>query len=173
MVTCNSRQLVVAAAGNLEASQRRGDICWATFRSASFPPGRPWWGPDHQGHTGPVTQASSSPCCRRARSIFCGGLEDFSIDVGLTYLDNEPIEGMRSEAIYMERYCLLVRADHDLAEQGVRDLGGGLQAAALPAHAEHAEPAHHRPCFPQRPTPQPTPRLETNSVIKICTRMCT
>jgi DNA-binding transcriptional LysR family regulator len=27
-------------------------------------------------------------------------LEDFSIDVGLTYLDNEPIEGMRSEAIY-------------------------------------------------------------------------
>src|SRR6185295_10219542 len=37
-------------------------------------------------------------------------LEDFSIDVGLTYLDNEPIEGMRSEAVYMERYCLLVRA---------------------------------------------------------------
>ena len=25
-------------------------------------------------------------------------LEDFSIDVGLTYLDNEPIEGMRAEA---------------------------------------------------------------------------
>jgi len=36
-------------------------------------------------------------------------LEDFAIDVGLTYLDNEPIEGMRSEAVYMERYCLLVR----------------------------------------------------------------
>src|SRR5215510_8714990 len=43
-------------------------------------------------------------------------LEDFSIDVGLTYLDNEPIEGMRSEAIYMERYCLLVRADHEVAD---------------------------------------------------------
>ncbi|HEX6001895.1 MAG TPA: LysR substrate-binding domain-containing protein [Hyphomicrobiaceae bacterium] len=42
-------------------------------------------------------------------------LEDFSIDVGLSYLDNEPIEGMRAEAIYMERYCLLVRADHALA----------------------------------------------------------
>jgi len=27
-------------------------------------------------------------------------LEDFSIDIGLTSLDNEPIEGMRSEAIY-------------------------------------------------------------------------
>jgi DNA-binding transcriptional LysR family regulator len=44
-------------------------------------------------------------------------LEDFSIDVGLTYLDNEPIEGMRAEAIYMERYCLLVRADHALADK--------------------------------------------------------
>ena len=42
-------------------------------------------------------------------------LEDFTIDVGLTYLDNEPIEGMRSETIYMERYCLLVRSDHPLA----------------------------------------------------------
>jgi DNA-binding transcriptional LysR family regulator len=42
-------------------------------------------------------------------------LEEFSIDVGLTYLDNEPIEGMRSEAIYRERYCLLVRSDHSLA----------------------------------------------------------
>ena len=28
-------------------------------------------------------------------------LEDFAIDVGLTYLDNEPIEGMRSESVYM------------------------------------------------------------------------
>ena len=44
-------------------------------------------------------------------------LEDFSIDVGLTYLDNEPIEGMRSEAIYMERYCLLVRGDHELVNE--------------------------------------------------------
>ena len=42
-------------------------------------------------------------------------LEEFTIDVGFTYLDNEPVEGMRAEPIYMERYCLLVRADHHLA----------------------------------------------------------
>ena len=42
-------------------------------------------------------------------------LEEFSIDMGVTYLDNEPVEGMRAEPIYMERYCLLVRADHALA----------------------------------------------------------
>src|SRR5262245_47861859 len=44
-------------------------------------------------------------------------LEDFTIDVGLTYLDNEPIEGMRAEPIYQERYCLLVRADHELVHE--------------------------------------------------------
>jgi DNA-binding transcriptional LysR family regulator len=58
---------------------------------------------------------SSSPCSPKAQIDILRNLEDFSIDVGLTYLDNEPIEGMRSEAIYMERYCLLVRADHPLA----------------------------------------------------------
>jgi len=42
-------------------------------------------------------------------------LEEFTIDVGFTYLDNEPVEGMRAEPIYKERYCLLVRADHALA----------------------------------------------------------
>jgi len=45
-------------------------------------------------------------------------LEDFSIDIGLTYLDNEPIEGMRAERIYMERYCLLLQAGHPLADAG-------------------------------------------------------
>ena len=75
-------------------------------------------------------------------------LEDFSIDVGLTYLDNEPIEGMRSEAIYMERYCLLVRADHELASKTSVTWAEAAQAAALPAHAQHAEPAHHRPRLP-------------------------
>ena len=42
-------------------------------------------------------------------------LEEFTIDVGFSYLDNEPVEGMRGEPIYMERYCLLVRAGHELA----------------------------------------------------------
>jgi DNA-binding transcriptional LysR family regulator len=40
-------------------------------------------------------------------------LEDFSVDVGLTYLDNEPVEGMRSEAIYMERYAALPDGSED------------------------------------------------------------
>ena len=94
-------------------------------------------------------------------------LEDFSIDVGLTYLDNEPIEGMRAESVYMERYCLLVRADHPLA------------GAAAVSWADAA----NEPLCLLTPDNQnrriidrafravecaPIPRLETNSVINLC-----
>ena len=42
-------------------------------------------------------------------------LEDFTIDVGVTYLDNEPIDLAVSKPLYMERYRLFVRDDHPLA----------------------------------------------------------
>jgi DNA-binding transcriptional LysR family regulator len=94
-------------------------------------------------------------------------LEDFSIDVGLTYLDNEPIEGMRSEAIYMERYCLLVRADHplakvssvtwaDAAKEPMCLLTPDMQNRRIIDRAFRAANA------------SPVPRLESNSVINLC-----
>jgi DNA-binding transcriptional LysR family regulator len=94
-------------------------------------------------------------------------LEDFSIDVGLTYLDNEPIEGMRAEAIYMERYCLLVRTDHELAEaasvtwadasrQPLCLLTSDMQNRRIVDRAFRAANS------------APIPRLETNSVINLC-----
>lgn len=43
------------------------------------------------------------------------GLEDFSTDVGITYLDNEPITGLVARPMYRERYSLFVRADDPLA----------------------------------------------------------
>ena len=45
------------------------------------------------------------------------GLADFSIDVGITYLDNEPIEGLLATPLYIERYCLFVPETHALAER--------------------------------------------------------
>jgi DNA-binding transcriptional LysR family regulator len=94
-------------------------------------------------------------------------LEEFSIDVGLTYLDNEPIEGMRSEAIYMERYCLLVRADHalatassvswaDAAKEPLCLLTPDMQNRRIIDRAFRAANC------------APVPRLETNSVINLC-----
>jgi DNA-binding transcriptional LysR family regulator len=35
------------------------------------------------------------------------GLHDFELDLGVTYLDNEPLSGVRSLALYEERYLLL------------------------------------------------------------------
>jgi DNA-binding transcriptional LysR family regulator len=94
-------------------------------------------------------------------------LEDFSIDIGLTYLDNEPIEGMRSESIYMERYCLLLPVDHPMAG-----------AAAVTWADASREPL----CLLTRDNQNrriidrafraagcaPVPRLETNSVVNLC-----
>jgi DNA-binding transcriptional LysR family regulator len=94
-------------------------------------------------------------------------LEEFSIDVGLTYLDNEPIEGMRSEAIYMERYCLLVRADHPLA---TASSVSWADAAKEPLCLLTPDMQNRRiidRAF-RAANCAPVPRLETNSVINLC-----
>jgi DNA-binding transcriptional LysR family regulator len=94
-------------------------------------------------------------------------LEDFSIDVGLTYLDNEPIEGMRAEAIYMERYCLLVRTDHPLADAGSVTWA---EAARQPLCLLTPDMQNRRiidRAF-RAANSAPIPRLETNSVINLC-----
>jgi len=44
-------------------------------------------------------------------------LADFTIDVGITYLDNEPIDGLLASPLYIERYCLFVGEDHPLANR--------------------------------------------------------
>lgn len=42
-------------------------------------------------------------------------LIDYELDAGITYLDNEPLERVRSIALYAERYVLATRADGELA----------------------------------------------------------
>lgn len=44
-------------------------------------------------------------------------LDTLEVDAGITYLDNEPLGRVRSVALYSERYCLLVTADHALADR--------------------------------------------------------
>jgi DNA-binding transcriptional LysR family regulator len=94
-------------------------------------------------------------------------LEDFSIDVGLTYLDNEPIEGMRSEAVYKERYGLLVRADHPLAgATGVSWVDAAKEPLCLLTPDNQNRRIIDR-AF-RAVGCAPIPRLETNSVINLC-----
>jgi DNA-binding transcriptional LysR family regulator len=94
-------------------------------------------------------------------------LEDFSIDIGLSYLDNEPIEGMRSEAIYKERYGLLVRSDHELAsEPSVSWADAARQPLCLLTPDMQNRRIIDR-AF-RAANAAPIPRLETNSVINLC-----
>jgi DNA-binding transcriptional LysR family regulator len=44
-------------------------------------------------------------------------LDAFELDLGVTYLDNEPILRVRSHPLYRERYGLLVRTDGAFAER--------------------------------------------------------
>jgi DNA-binding transcriptional LysR family regulator len=56
-------------------------------------------------------------------------LDEFSLDVGVTYLDNEPLARVRSLPLYRERYVLLTRPE------GVfrgRKVIGWSEAASLP-----------------------------------------
>lgn len=45
------------------------------------------------------------------------GLSDFSIEAGITYLDNEPVEGLLQAPLYREHYCLFIAEDHPHASR--------------------------------------------------------
>jgi DNA-binding transcriptional LysR family regulator len=45
------------------------------------------------------------------------GLDDFSLDIGVTYLDNEPLVRVRRLQLYMERYVLLTKQGEHLQDR--------------------------------------------------------
>jgi DNA-binding transcriptional LysR family regulator len=47
------------------------------------------------------------------------GLRGGQLDIGLTYLDDDPPRGLRSRRVYAERYLLLTPSDSELASQEV------------------------------------------------------
>jgi DNA-binding transcriptional LysR family regulator len=94
-------------------------------------------------------------------------LEEFSIDVGLTYLDNEPIEGMRSENIYMERYCLLLQAAHPRANDASVTWADAAKEPLCLLTPDNQNRRIIDRAF-RAAGCSPVPRLETNSVINLC-----
>jgi DNA-binding transcriptional LysR family regulator len=94
-------------------------------------------------------------------------LEDFSIDIGLTYLDNEPIEGMRSESVYMERYCLLVHEEHPLAGATAVTWADASKEPLCLLTPDNQNRRIVDRAF-RAAGSAPVPRLETNSVINLC-----
>jgi len=57
------------------------------------------------------------------------GLDDFTLDAGISYLDNEPLARVRTVPLYRERYVLITSA---LGPMGHRTSVGWREAADLP-----------------------------------------
>jgi DNA-binding transcriptional LysR family regulator len=94
------------------------------------------------------------------------GLDDYSIDAGITYLDNEPINGLLTTPLYTERYCLFLPDGHPLAD---RQSITWREAAELPLGLLTSNMQNRRiidRAF-RSVNCRPVPALETNSVINL------
>lgn len=94
------------------------------------------------------------------------GLEDYAIDIGITYLDNEPLSGLITAPLYTERYCLFLPSGHALAG---RPSVTWQEAASLPLGLLTRNMQNRRIIDRAFATAdcQPQPALETNSVINL------
>ncbi|SFV27724.1 LysR family transcriptional regulator [Hyphomicrobium facile] len=94
------------------------------------------------------------------------GLEDYSIDAGITYLDNEPINGLVATPLYTEHYCLFIPGGHALANRETvtwreaAELPLGLLTSNMQNRRIIDRAFHDAGC-------RPSPALETNSVINL------
>lgn len=94
-------------------------------------------------------------------------LADYQIDVGLTYVDNEPLENVRQQPVYRERYALLTD------EQGLlngRETITWAEAAEVPLCLLSPDMQNRRivdQAF-RRAGVEAVPRVETNSVSALC-----
>ncbi len=91
------------------------------------------------------------------------GLHAFELDVGFTYLDSEPLTGVRALPLYRERYVLLTHADGPL---GHRATVGWAEAASAPL-ALLTEDMQNRRILNgifREAGAEPRPTVETNSI---------
>lgn len=94
-------------------------------------------------------------------------IDDFDIDVGLTYLDNEPLERVIAKPLYAETYVLLTRADSTLAQ---RDSIGWHEAAGLNLCLLTPDMQNRRIIdgIFRSVGKAPHPVMETNSIFNLC-----
>lgn len=94
-------------------------------------------------------------------------MDDFDIDVGLTYLDNEPLERVIAKPLYAETYVLLTRADSTLAQ---RDAIGWKEVADLNLCLLTPDMQNRRIIdgIFRSVGKAPHPVMETNSIFNLC-----
>lgn len=98
------------------------------------------------------------------------GLEDFSLDVGLTYLDHEPLVHLRALPLYRERYLLLTPADGPFRD---RASVTWREAAALPLCLLTPDMQGRRIIndYFAAAGVVVRPSVETNSIVTLCSHL--
>lgn len=98
------------------------------------------------------------------------GLEDFTLDVGITYLDGEPLPHRRTMPLYQERYLLLTPADGPL---GGRDRVSWREAASVPLCLLTPDMQGRRIIdgYFKQADVTVHPSVETNSLITVCSHL--
>ncbi|WP_018697765.1 LysR family transcriptional regulator [Amorphus coralli] len=98
------------------------------------------------------------------------GLDNFQLDAGITYLDNEPLSQVRKAPLYRERSRLITPRDHPLAERGTVTWA---EAAAYPLALLTPDMQNRRIVNAAFVAAGATPivRIETNSIIALVTHV--
>lgn len=91
------------------------------------------------------------------------GLHDFELDLGMTYLDSEPLGTVRTVPLYRERYVLLTAADGPFAGRAEVTWA---EAATVPLCLLSADMQNRRIVdgLFREAGAEPRPRIETNSI---------
>jgi DNA-binding transcriptional LysR family regulator len=94
-------------------------------------------------------------------------IDNFELDAGLTYLDNEPLDGVVSKPIYQESYVLLTREDGPL---GGRDSITWAEAGELKLCLLTSDMQNRRIIdgIFRSVGQTPRPAIETNSIFNLC-----
>lgn len=95
------------------------------------------------------------------------GIDEFRLDAGITYLDNEPLSHVRALPLYREQYLLITPVGGPLAR---RERVTWKEAAALPLCLLSADMQNRRILnahFAEAGA-EVRPALETNSVFTLC-----
>ena len=71
-------------------------------------------------------------------------LDDFELDIGLTYLEDQKLERFRVLPLYRERYVLLARDAASLDNREFDLMARRRRPASVPIDAKHAEPPYYR-----------------------------
>ncbi len=113
-----------------------------------------------------LPEASFTVLSRSSKDI-ARGLEEFTLDLGLTYLDNEPVTHCVTRPLYRERQRLFVRRGHPLFERESVTWGEAAQHALGLLTADMQNRRIVDAAF-RAAGARVAPEIESNSAIALC-----